>query len=113
MPVQAGWSGATTDWNVAADWSDVVVPNNLNTGVTIGGVAAYKVTISAGESFTAGTASLSDVAATPALNGNASLTLGGGLTTVGTLDVDNAFNDESPGDPGGSTLSIGQTLAVC
>jgi hypothetical protein len=71
--VTAIWTGTTADWNTPADWNDEVVPDNFNTDVKLSVSGAYTVSISSAEAFKAASVSVTDVEATLALSGTASL----------------------------------------
>ena len=89
MPVvTATWNGATADWNTPADWSDGIVPNDTNTDVFLVGSGAYKISItSADPSFTVGALLLSDTGGVLSIGGTASLTVTGGFTNSGAVEL--------------------------
>jgi len=138
--VTAVWIDGSGDWNTALDWNTGVVPDNPNTEVVLPTPPSpqsptYTVTISLGEEFTVASVSITDSMATLVVDGGssaqtsltvdgaftnsgtfglhnyASVIVDGTFTNAGTLDVDNYYYNSANFDAGGSSLSIGNTLA--
>ena len=102
------WNGVTGDWSVAADWTGgppSPPPDSSSADVNISAPGSYRVTIATGESFAAGTVSVSDGSAVLSLDGTAALTVTGAFANSGTL-----YLDEGGADSGGGSLTIGGVL---
>ena len=102
------WNGVTGDWSVAADWTGgppSPPPDSSSADVNINASGSYRVSIATGESFAAGTVSISDASAILSLDGTSALTVTGAFANSGTLEL-----DTGGADSGGGSLTIGGVL---
>jgi fibronectin-binding autotransporter adhesin len=97
------WNGVNGDWSDSEDWTGGV-PNSSSANAVISAAGSYEVTISAGETFTVASVSMTDKTATLALEGTAALTVTGAFANSGALHLDSSKRD------GGGSLTIDGTL---